>query len=220
MPFFQRLTAEFQRSTLDSADNQTNTWHFEGDEGSFVDRDEYAATIAGEVGAFYQDIDSELGTLMFVNPLILRVYDLEDPEPRPPILEELVTLTLPSAGDPLPPEVTMVMSFQAERLAGVNQARRRGRLYLPTSRESLTVVSSGRVIWSAATINTVVAAASGILTTQPAGSAWSVYSPTTFAATGSLAQSFSAVFEGWVDNEPDTQRRRGADFGVKTPFGP
>ena len=45
-----------------------------------------------------------------------------------------------------------------------------------------------------------------------------VYSPTTHAEGGTLFESMTTVTQGWVDNEPDTQRRRGQDGGTKTAF--
>ena len=135
----------------------------------------------------------------------IKIYNLEDPEPRSPIRETFGTWT-PSGGAGLPAEVALVSSFQAAPESGENQARRRGRVYVPWiiaganegGRPSTDLVNSVagafEEFWNAAEASVNVE--------------WVVWSPTSNDA--------YAVAQGWVDNAWDTQRRRGVAPSART----
>lgn len=116
----------------------------------------------------------------------------------------------------------MGVTFQGPPASGVNQARRRGRIFLPTYQTSSIIESGGRVVWEP---NALVTLAGGFETfhdaVASAGGNWAVFSPTTFAQTAGttldrLRAATTYVTDGWIDDEPDTQRRRGSGAGVRT----
>lgn len=161
------------------------------------------------LSAFYLAIDQFFSNMVRVsNGLTLKSYDMADPEPRAPLLEDSYNLTI-SNSDPLPAEVSLVLSFQALQESGVPQARRRGRVYLPFMQSSQNL-PAGRP--STTLINGVIDAASDLV---DAGKDdpyfdWAVFS--------TVDQDFGLVNNGWVDNEWDTQRRRGRDATFRTTF--
>lgn len=115
----------------------------------------------------------------------------------------------PTGSAPLPAEVALVMSFQAARASGQNQARRRNRVYLGPLGGSAPS-SDGR---PAPGFVTQVARAGSDLAAAASSSVnwnWVVWSPT--------EQQDYQVDNGWVDNSWDTQRRRGLAPTSRTTF--
>ena len=130
----------------------------------------------------------------------VRAYDLSDPLPRAPVYQSGFTVTHLGNGNPLPSEVSLVVSIQAAPESGVPQARRRNRKYLgPFS--VLGLEPPGRP--TQPLILTVARAARDLLNAAQASLSWGwrVYSPTT-------GEDMEPV-GGWVDDAWDTQRRRG-----------
>lgn len=134
------------------------------------------------------------------NGHVIKLTDIADPQPRYPFYEETWNTTVAPSGSTAPPEVSLVASFQGDRLSGVPQARRRGRMYVGPLR--LTHLGNdGRP--TPALITQLTAIMDDFLTASAAMTAttWGVYS---------RAGSFiTEVTNGWIDNEFDTQRRRG-----------
>lgn len=179
-----------------SADSAVNTLHFA--QGNAVD-----ALADAETAMFslYDDLNPLYSSDVAQTGHVLKLYNLDDPQPRAPAVE--VTYDFPSnpSIDPLPHQIAICMSYQADRLSGVAQASRRGRIYIgPLDQNRVT--SGGRV--APGTITVVNDAAQGIVSTlSSTGTSWVVYSPTTgFDA---------AVTNGWCDDTFDIQRRRQRD---------
>ena len=183
----------------------TNTWHV-----SAPDLVELALWEAA-LTAFYNGVDAHFSNIMKQsgNNLYFKHYDLADPTPRAPVLEGPAACS-PSSGLGLPTEVALVMSFQAPKSSGVPQARRRNRIYLPfiTSNSNSTGSRPTSTV-----INAVQSAAATLLAASGPTSAdwqWMVYSPTDDA--------IDLVDNGWIDDEWDTQRRRGRPSTSRTTF--
>jgi len=129
-----------------------------------------------------------------------KIYDRADPKPRAPLFMGLWAFTLAPTGNPLPTESALCLSFQGPLLSGVPQARRRGRVYLgPFNVTSLDLVGRPTVairnaLRNAGEVMRVASAAAGTYK-------WAVFSSVTGTPT--------TVTNGWVDDEFDTQRRRG-----------
>lgn len=181
-------------------DVATNTWHFDADDVLQATID----AIHAELTTFYQAIDTYLsprcGTAATVT-----YYNLDDPTPRVPLDTQGITLSINGAQDALPDEVACCMSFQATPQSGLNQARRRGRIYLGPLGDSSSGTTATTANRPLAAFLTAVAAAGDALMTAGGGAApwaWVVWSET--------AQDAAFVADGWVDNSYDTQRRRGA----------
>ena len=156
---------------------------------------------------FYASIDSLLSS-SFSGLMTIKSYRRSDAQPRVPILTTPPTL-VPGAGQ-LPSEVAFVVSFQGVRIAGGNQARRRGRIYLGPLTSTAADTATGRP--AAATISTVATAADVLVTSSKAAAdwEWSVWSTVNLDGTN--------VDNGWVDNAWDTQRRRGISPTARTLF--
>lgn len=178
------------------ANAATNTWH------CFAPDLVELALWETALVAFYEDVSTYISSLAkpTSNNLYFKHYDLDDPEPRAPVLEGFRDYT-PNTTGGLPPEVSLVVSFQAPKTSGVPQARRRNRIYLPFL-TAASNTSDGRP--SGPLCTAVETAAADLLAASGPTSAdwqWMVYSPTDAA--------FDLVDNGWIDNEWDTQRRRG-----------
>lgn len=203
---FIRALVQIPRETTDTADVITNTLYFDSDSGN---ADDVAPEVHAELTAFYQAIDSLLAGDLLGNTATVDYYDLTEDEPRVPVYTSTIALTC-GTGIPLPPELSVCLSFHASEGSGVNMRRRRGRIYLPPMETSSLSDLNGRVTVANGTVTTVTAAATNLLNqTTTFGTKWAVYSPTTYADTNNLDDAFNDVVGGWVDNEWDIQRRRG-----------
>lgn len=193
MPYY-RLQATTK--TLDNlaANYATNTWYVE------ADNEAGAAEASAALGARYNTFGAMQSNL-HTNTLglVIKCYAMADPEPREPLFEDGFNL---SAGlsDPLPTEVSIVLSYHAANVSGVKPASKRGRIYLPFMAEGNND-TTGRP--SSSLLTAVAAFGAGFHADSIADAnwVWVQYSPT--------RSEFSSVTGGWVDNEWDIQRRRG-----------
>lgn len=174
-------------------DAVTNTWHFSA---TLTDVTSQLAGITTALTNFYQAVDVYLSTRI-TNTLNITYYRLDDPSPRTPIGTGTATLT-PGTTGILPQELALCVSFEGAKSSGVEQAHRRGRIYLGPL--DAGVATSDR---PASAARTAIAAAGSALETAAfaAGTPWVVYSPTLGSSTN--------VTNGWVDDAFDVQRRRG-----------
>lgn len=214
MGAYYRVQAEFPRSTGLSADKVVNTWYFDGDLGNTTPAE--AAVIVGRLKTFYTATAQYLTSLLsgVVN---YKVYDLEQSEPRTPIYEDTQNLGTLTSAD-FPAEVAICCSFQADKISGENQRRRRGRIFLgPVGTASRGAITLGDVI-VLATCRTTIGSAMHDLAAATSPK-WAVFSPTEAGppagesgayTAGQLGPAFNDVTNGWVDDRYDIQRRRGS----------
>lgn len=194
----------------------TNTLYFEGT-GDSTDLVAQAENCTPLIQTFYNAVYAPSGSAaQYVSWSQARVqwYDLAQPEPRVPIVMPMpITAVSPSQGS-VPSEVAIVASFHAAQIPGGNPRRRRGRIYLGGwSAPALTPNATRGALVATATITAIVNAMESMQTTTAAlDNVWSVYSPTS-STVGPL---FVPVEGGWVDNAPDTQRRRGVESTART----
>lgn len=188
----------------------TNTWHC-NDDGINGSGDFAAALVE-----FYRSMVLYYPNTIAIGPHEVKVYNLDDPLPRAPVLELPWSFATAPTGDPLPSEMAVCLSFQAEKESGVSQARRRGRVFLGPL--DATTNTSGRPLVN---MLTAIAAAAQVLLDEsnaPGSWVWAIYSPTIAAGGGLASQAVSFVDNGWVDNAFDVQRRRGIDSNFRTTF--
>lgn len=186
--------------TADPKDSVVNTWSFE-----IVDdtEDNYS-----EVGSFLFTFYSELvgifyGPTMDFSQWTTKIYLRSDPEPRVPRAEGIQDLGDGNLGaGPVPEEVSMCLSFRGVYAAGSPKARRRGRVFLGPLRSELFTILGERIRFNTSA-QEVVRDAYQLATAQltTVGNRHVVWSGTDGVA--------YPVVELWVDNAPDTQRRRG-----------
>lgn len=198
----------FQGGSLLPEDRYVNTLHFDSAE---VALDLAAAIIHGPLSEFYTAPGTgranTVGSLL--SPYVqraftVRYYDMADPEPRVPIVATATLAAAPSGAEGLPEEVSIVHAFHG---APPVTARRRGRNYLGPLNVSAfdggTTSTPARVDSGA---RSDIAASAADLAAAEVG--WCVYS----GVSGLLVP----VVAGWIDNELDTQRRRGAESSSRT----
>lgn len=149
----------------------------------------------------------------------MRIYNMDDPKPRVPILVypwNLITPS-PSSSPSLPMEVALCLSYVAQRESGVPVGRARGRIYLgPLA--SATLAGGTNVVQPTATpqlTETVRDAAERLraYSDDPEEQVrWCMYSVSSNA--------MREIIGGWVDNEFDTMRSRGMRSTFRTQFPP
>lgn len=211
MPVFSAQTTIKMDSGL-PADSVTNTMHVlafgaEGDIGNQVFNfhaalEQFYATALGPFHSPQMD----------TNGLETNYYALLDTPPRVPFRTFTWDLTNTNSNSlAMPPEVACVASFQATKESGVNQARRRNRIYLGPLNGASIVSATGQL---SPTITAAVVSASAALKAAevppPAteGWEWVVYSPSDALA--------YPTANGWCDNAVDIQRRRGVQATTRT----
>lgn len=162
-----------------------------------------------------------------------QVYDLMEERPRVPF----ATINHTSASNPtgvgqseLPPEVAWCFSYQAVRVSGVPQNRRRGRIYFgPLQVYSATAGTDWQVPNSTAVANAVTSVKAALMPTPGSNAVFSILSRMIWAdlapgekpppdedgkvvfpeLPGQLGAAMIYVDNAWGDNAWDTQRRRG-----------
>jgi len=195
------------------ADDITNTWHFvtsgapsEGIEDDIIDALHDFYNVATTGGSRISEYFSAR-----LNPATwtCRLYNLDDSPPRVPIEEQTIALSA-TATTSIPSEVALVMSFQALPVSGINQARRRNRVYLGPWGQAAFSPSSDGYKPGTGVINTIAEAGTRLAGRSDITSDWKwvVRSQTTGATAN--------VVDGWVDNAWDTQRRRGEAASSRT----
>jgi hypothetical protein len=176
-------------------DYATNTLYVTADDPSAL------ALAVAAVGARYSGFSSNQPSAIVValGGLEIKTYDMADPKPRQVVSSTSFNLS-PVAGDPLPTEVALVLSYRAAAASGTPVARRRGRIYLPFLTEANSD-TTGRP--STTIVNSAVSFGALLLAASVAAATWNWVQHSTVDGT------FTAVNAGFVDNEWDTQRRRG-----------
>lgn len=161
---------------------------------------------AANIKTFYDAVRPYMSDLLAQNGHEIKFYFVDQPTPNFPFNTVSWNFASALAGNPLPNECAIVCSYQAVKVNGTNQASRRGRIYLGPLNDQVNV--DGRVqpgIQQAirnAFRDYILDAYATLGSEGP-----QVYSPT-------LGTS-APVFDGWVDNAFDTQRRRGIAATVR-----
>lgn len=187
------------------------------------DRLDQAVEAEVAITRFYNEDNTNNHLSYWLSPLISRqpgaciiqTYDLADPQPRPPISQVFFQLGAPGTNTSLPMEVALVASFHGEPAAGIRQARRRGRVYLGPLITAAAESGSNQPSRPHSTFIVDVRDACSRLASELNGEddapQWIVHSR--------VSSNNAPVIGGWVDNEWDTQRRRGLDPTARTTWG-
>lgn len=164
-----------------------------------------------ELGAYLSPALSRVS-----NASEVRVYDLDQPEPRLPIGNQFFTLPTSNDSFRYVAEVAAVGSIRATPIAGVNPQRLRGRKYFgPLNGGG---IASGDAVIHPNLMDTIVNGLAVFRDAPPANCLWVIYSASARDNTDDtipyedrplLPPISSAVVTIECDNGPDTQRRRG-----------
>ena len=187
----------------------TNTFHFQS--AGALD-DTVATAITLMLSDFYDGVDGILSRVVAVGDAEVKYFDITAAPPRDPWNPGWGFPISPNpANGGLPEEYAIVLSLHA---ALPHSPRRRGRLYLgPLSDATLSLgTTSAFCAVAATTVSAIATAAEALMdASQTASIPWCIYSPTDDVC--------REVTGGWVDNSPDTQRRRGHDATSRTLWG-
>lgn len=198
-----------------------NVFHFRS---AAVDVLDDCTEIGIALAAFYDDIQSIYSANTIMGTGTIEFFDLQDVSPRLPIYTTTFTLLAMGDGDALPTEIAICLSFQGVPISGVNQQRRRGRVYLGPLDTGVSTTAADLVTVTTTVMEQIAAAATVL---SGAGDAstwqWGVFSPTTAGAPpwteAELTAAHADVQDGWVDNAFDVQRRRGTKATARETFG-
>lgn len=162
------------------------------------------ADVTARVQVFYTALATIFGPTLngTTNAHKVRMYHLVEPEPRPPVY--VGSFSRGGSGSPLPAEVSLCTSYSAESPAGTRPARRRGRLYIGPL-NTLTSVNINGYARPELSVRTTVMNATKALVEGLASDDWE------FCVWSRADDSLFPVVRGWVNNEFDTQRRRGPE---------
>lgn len=195
-----RVQVAIHTDDANPANYSTNTWYINHADLTGL------ANGVDAITTFYDDVDGWFGSQVAQNGHTIKCYNMADPEPRAPILEVTFDLAANPTQTPLPPEVAMCVSFQADRASGEPQSRRRGRVFIgPLGTGG--VGSDGRP--STALLTAYETAAQNLLDASNAATdwVWCIYS--------TVNDDISFVTNGWIDNSYDTQRSRGLEYTAR-----
>jgi hypothetical protein len=185
-------------------DRYINTWHFSGPttgvgSAQFDNIRDMLKDFYTKKNGVWSELCKKLslGIQTFADVVI---YDLGQPKPRVPLYSGRYSGFQTGQSIAMPHEVALCFSFEAARVSGAVQSRRRNRVYIgpfnydvadnagrPTLELQTMIYDSGMAL---------KAAADASLDWE-----WSVWSPTN--------EEDYEVSHIWVDNAFDTQRRRG-----------
>jgi hypothetical protein len=205
MPFVHAQTTIGVVTNL-TADYATNNTYWVVQEAGDL------ALLGAAIKAAYDVWRPEMSGLVRQNGHVTKFYDREDPEPRAPILTYNWNLAGAPSGGAAPPEVSVCCSFQGNPLSGQPQSRRRGRNYLPFL-ASASIGADGRP--DAACVTAAVGWGDSLLEFSKANADFTWVVASSYGVPGEFDV---VITNGWVDNEFDTQRRRGRDATARTTF--
>lgn len=170
------------------------------------------AAVASHCAAFYDDIYPAATAASRANyidwPLAhVKVFDLSQPTPRVPWVFNLGYANAGTAATPIPTEVATVLSFHAEPESGVRFQRLYNRIFLPMAGAASSMANSAVDAFPTLSTGWVTLVRNAAIALHAAANnttvgQWSQVSN----ATGLTA--VRPIVGGWVDNSPDTQRRR------------
>lgn len=137
----------------------------------------------------------------------IRHYDAQSPPPNVPLRVDTPANFVPGGGAPLPQEVALCLSYKiTPPISGVQLQSQRGRVYFGP----FGVAMNGTNGRPTASLRNRVAGFGALLMASGSSSIdWVVYSPTRDLAQPGLLGSDFTVNQIFVDDEWDTQRRRG-----------
>lgn len=202
------VVAKWQYASNIPEDCAINTFHFELSDDA--DTTMHAAA-RNRITQFYAGATAPqvnaLGTYLasYINTSTgnsVTSYRLADPKPRAPYGPTALTKSTPTSTANLPFEVAVCGSFKCDPIPGIGAGRLRNRIYLGPLNESARTTTANQPTRPATVLQGDLARAFlNLKLADTSDVVWVGYSPT-----GSIGWEPTTA---WVDNEFDTQRRRG-----------
>lgn len=188
---YQRATGGIPR------DDIVNSFYLDTDLDGIFDADEGATGLLHDAVALWTSPDLPLSNQ--ASWISGKAYNLADPEPREPVAE--VSWLASSAQRPAsgPRDVALCLSYFADR----NLPRNRGRMYIgPLPSQNLTMRPDSTLRGALANL------AEGISGLGGPNVQW--------VQRSTVLNRFANVTDYWIDDEWDTQRRRGLRASTRT----
>lgn len=192
----------------------TNTMYFASDGIPLAAAGDLIAPL---IQQFYLGVYTTGGLAIYINKAspFIKFYDMSQPEPRLPYRKNMPLATLTSTVTQIPTEVSACLSFHGEPTSGIPMSRMRGRIYLgglTTAHIDQATTSAQYPRFTSAFRDAITESAEDLREgAQLASCTWVVYSRTSPAL-----EAVFPIVGGWVDDTPDTQRRRGVKTTVRT----
>lgn len=210
-----QVQASFPYFTNLPRDVMTNTIHVVTAEPSGFTKQQVATAMATRLQTFYVNAYGPTGVAgdhVLWGSGTIRVYDLSEAAPRVPGTAALNCAAIAEVPSIIPTECAIVMSYHAAFVSGTPRARLRNRIYLGGLAGSAIQAGSTSTFPRITTtlINAIAGAAQALHALNDSDIQWVQYSPTTGVP--------SPIDAGWIDNTPDTQRRRGVAATSRTTF--
>lgn len=200
MPDYLAQVTLFPQSNV-LADASVNTFSFTA--VSDADLPDIRTALVAE----YNGVVARFSAAVRQNNHLIKIYDRSDATPRAPKFLANWNFASAPTGNPLPTEVALVLSFQGDQVSGIPQARRRGRVYFGP----LNVGNSdtnGRP--NATTLADFANFGTSLLAASDAAANWS------WVVWSDVMGGPAFITNGWLDDEFDTQRRRGRSSTART----
>lgn len=147
--------------------------------------------------------------------MTMKAYDLQLPLPHVPRLTGTRTLAGAAIATSLPTETAICLSMKANYIGGVAQARQRGRIYIGGVASPLTSSTASTFPEVTSAARTAIAAAASTFRAGLIADGWR-WVILSGAQVSQVLQNTFEVAGGWVDNSPDTQRRRSVGATART----
>jgi hypothetical protein len=183
-------------------DRFVNSWAF-ANFGAVVEAD-FFENVRLALSGFYNGIVLHLAnSYRVLGPMEVRMYATVDPVPKQPRAIRTIQVPRNANASTIPNDVAAVMSFRA----GANLPRQRGRLYIgPVGINAMSGSTTADSSVSQAFREALVARA--VILRDAVNPTWGIISQ--------VDRVFRQVSDIWVDDQPDTQRRRGLRATTRT----
>jgi hypothetical protein len=207
-----KVTVTIPRDTGLAEDSAVNTFHFKTTTGGVFTSDQ-VDIVTEALRQFYDVIPpapavSKLSGYMSAlnaSPLRARFYQLPEPTGQPYAERDFaVAFRAVGSVDDTPEENAVCLSYRRTPVAGQNPRTRRGRIFIGPVATSAWFITNGRVVVENGLANTLTQGGKKLQQDVRAilpGMDWIVWSQKDLAE--------YVIQELYVDNEVDTQRRRG-----------
>lgn len=196
LPFFTNLPTDVINNQFHFLDDTTDS------------HDVVAQDIADQLTRFYTDVylTAPTGRVGYIDwaQAHVKVFKLSDPTPRVPVIKPLI-FSAGTGSSTIPTEVACVLTWSAAPESGVRYQRLYNRIYLggiPNTFMDQSAADQFPRFLPAVTSRIAAAAATLAIAAIPTPTQWVQVSN----AGGVTA--VRQIVGGWVDNGPDTQRRR------------
>lgn len=193
-------------SAHDDEDDMMNVFHFVGQRAEADNATDMVEDFYADAGSASSPLGNSFADSVLTGGYEIKVYDLEDPKPRAPIYDRTGQVN-PASSTPVPPQCSVVLSFNSQNQSGVRVQRLRNRIYIGGWAQG--ALSPGGFVHDNIVFR-IQQAAQDMLDASEASInlSWCTFSPTLAAGSNDIEAGAFPVVGGWVDNSWDIQRRR------------